>query len=87
MNISNYESAAHRDDRLRKAARLTAAILGITLKQLDRLVLRIHDHKGEIVVTWYDPPTEAGKLAWLSAWTECGEHSARHNVCTPADQT
>lgn len=80
MEITNYEGVSYRDDRLRKAARIASAILGLSPKQLDRLVMRVHDHKGELTVYWLDEPTDAGKLAFTAAWTECGEHSVRHGV-------
>lgn len=80
MNISNYENVEHRDVRLRKCLRIAIAIMGISPRQADRLLLSLHDHKGDLHVLWFDPPTEAQRAAFQEAWSLCGEYTVHHGV-------
>jgi hypothetical protein len=79
MKFSNYESVQHRDDRLKKCARIAAAILGLTEDQLGVLIEHMHDHKGQLLVQWNHQPTERGMLALKDAWFECAEYITEHS--------
>lgn len=80
MKISNYESTAHRDARLRKCLRIWCRIMGVSHEQAGRLIYSLHDHKGQLNVLWIDQPTQRQKLAFDEAWGECAEHVVHHST-------
>lgn len=80
MQVSNYEGVSHRDDRLRKCAKIAAAIMSLSVDQLSTLVAGLHDHRGSLTVTWFHEPTPSGKHAWQTAWNVCGEPFVNHRV-------
>jgi hypothetical protein len=79
LKFSNSEGVQHRDDRLKKCARLTAKIFGITEQQLSALIDGMHDTRGTLHVRWVHMPSPKATLAVESAWEECGETSVRHD--------
>ena len=78
MIFSNYENVQHRDDRLKKCARIAASLFSISDDQLSALVHKLHDHKGELTVVWAHKPTERGRLVLEEAWGQCAEYNTEH---------
>lgn len=78
MFITSHDFAEYRQKRLVKAARLAAAILGLTQDQLKHLVYHINDHKGELTVVWNHDHTPMAEMAWTVAWEQCGEYNVTH---------
>lgn len=85
LRITNHENKLHRHERLLKARRLAAFQMGLSVSQLDRLIHEIKDDKGDLLVFWWDKPTEKCKDAWGIAWHLCGEYecNVRHSVEGP----
>lgn len=80
MDITAYDGNHWRVDRLHKAARIARLILGNSEEQLGALVKGMHDHKGELVVTWQHKHTPQQELAFQAAWRECGENIVHHAI-------
>lgn len=48
---------------------------------------QLHDHKGTLIVVWFEPPTQSQKDHFVSAWkSKVGDESARveHEVRSSA---
>lgn len=84
MKFTNYEDVLHRNERLKKCARLTARIIGISDEQLEALITAMHDRKGCLFVEWVHTPSKKAELAVEAAWHECGENLVQHIVSGPA---
>jgi hypothetical protein len=80
MKFTNHEGVLHRDERLKKCARLTARIIGISEEQLGSLITSMHDTKGCLLVAWVHPPAKKAELAVEAAWQECGEQRVVHHI-------
>lgn len=76
MHFSAYDGAQHRVERLKKAAKIATAICGLSEDQANLLITRIHDHKGQLIVSWTCLPTEQQRLAFGVAWEQCKEPAA-----------
>lgn len=66
--------------RLQKAVRLASAILGISIEQLNHLILEVADNNGRLHVMWAYKQTIQQELAFQAAWKECGEDVVTHSV-------
>lgn len=78
MNITAYDGASYRLERLNKCARLIALMLGVTVEQLGALIESLNDHKGLLEVRWFHKPSSKAKMAADDAWRECKETLTDH---------
>ncbi len=94
MKITNNDQSFSRNRRLMRVAKFyydwmqclgygcergsTAAFAGPAMKPATPL-LGLHDHKGNLDVTWGGTPTEVERAAIETAWVHAGEES-RENV-------
>lgn len=79
MQISAYDDALWRVERVQKAIRLACTILGCTKEQLDELINQAYDHKGELIVGWKHTHTKHQEAAFQTAWELCGEYNVHHS--------
>lgn len=77
MNYIAYDGNQWRVERLEKAAKIAAQILGLSLIQLHSLVWAIEDKKGVLFVTWKHQHTPTQMQAFSTAWGMCKEDAAR----------
>jgi hypothetical protein len=86
ISANRSETEGWRIDRLKKALGFFCSVYGISEKQADLLIDKIHDHKGSLTVTWAHgiAPTPEQARAWTLAWEFSGEHpdSVHHNQTT-----
>lgn len=78
MEYITEHGESWRVDRLVKSAKVFCTIVGINRKQLDLLVDRLVDNKGELLVYWLELPTERFMRSFEDAWHLCGEQSSWH---------
>ncbi len=76
MQYSAYDGAQHRIERLKKAVRIATAMCGLSEDQAKLLITRVHDHKGQLILSWTCMPTEQQRLAFGVAWEQCSEPAA-----------
>lgn len=68
------DGAKSRLQRLEKAHKLASAILGLSNEQMERLVSKMYDRKGNLNIVWIgSPPTDMQKAAFAKSWEMCGE--------------
>jgi hypothetical protein len=80
MRITAYDESQWRVERLQKMLKLAVTTTGLSMVQIYAIIEEVHDHKGELVVTWkHGDCTERMKLAFKDAWQMCGEHNVHHN--------
>lgn len=77
MDYIAYDGNQWRVERLQKATKLAAQILGLSLDQLHALIWKIEDMQGAICVKWKHQHTPAQMQAFTTAWTMCKEDAAR----------
>lgn len=78
-------------DRIERLNRVYGYAVGLAdaageLEFLSRLS-QLHDHKGTLIVTWFEQPTDAQKHFFVKAWqSRIGDESAtvEHEVKPPA---
>lgn len=81
MKITAYDDTMWRVERLEKMLKLAVKTTGLTMVQIHAVIDEVHDHKGELIVTWkHGDCTEKMKLALKDAWQMCGEHNVHHNA-------
>ena len=78
MEFIAQRGESWRVDRLVKASKIFCTIVGINRNQLDLLVTRVIDHKGDLMVHWLEIPTERFMRAFEDAWKLCGEQTCWH---------
>lgn len=77
MIFSSSDRQLWREERLVKVSRVASKVLGMTEKQLGRLVLGLFDSKGQLVVIWDDTdPTPQQRAAFSTAWNLSGENES-----------
>jgi hypothetical protein len=78
-------------DRIERLNRVYGYAVGLAdaagdLEFLGRLS-QLHDHKGTLIVTWFEPPADTQKDFFVKAWqSKIGDESAtvEHEVKPPA---
>lgn len=77
-------------DRIERLNRVYGYAVGLADNAGDGSFLgklsQLHDHKGRLIVVWFEAPTEAQKTYWLRAWrSKVGDESAQveHEVRAP----
>lgn len=80
MKLNSSTGADYRAARLRKCARLAAAIMGLSPEQFALLVAEMDDARGVLIVTWRTEPAGRAQLAVDAAWAECGESKTVHQT-------
>jgi hypothetical protein len=80
MDYTAHRGESWRIDRLAKAAGVFCTIAGIHRKQLDLLVLRLTDDKGQLIVEWVEQPSMRLMYAFDDAWKLCGEQVSWHTA-------
>ena len=79
MNFVTHDDQPFRENRLKKALRIAAAVLSITPDQAELLICELEDHKGSLIVKWRTwPITDLQRHAFKTAWSECHEHDVEH---------
>lgn len=77
MIFSSNDRQLWREERLLKVSRVASKVLGMTEKQLGRLVVGLFDSKGHLVVIWDElEPTPQQKAAFGTAWSLSGENES-----------
>jgi hypothetical protein len=78
-------------DRIERLNRVYGYALGLADAAGDVVFLgklsHLHDHKGTLVVTWFEQPTDAQKNFFVTAWqSKIGDETAHvaHEVKPPA---
>lgn len=71
-----------RIERIKKAIKITASILGMDEAQLMALIHDIDDIQGVLHVFWRHPMTSVQSRAFSTAWDLCGEkhENTKHYV-------
>ena len=80
MLIEAHDSTLWRIERVQKSIKVACAILGITKHQLEVLVYRIADQKGELQIMWFHAWTAQQEQAFQIAWGICGESNVHHEL-------
>jgi hypothetical protein len=78
-------------DRIERLNRVYGYAVGLADTAADAEFLgklsHLHDHKGRLIVTWFEQPTDAQKSFFVKAWqSRVGDESAsvEHEVKPPA---
>lgn len=74
------DSESWRIDRLKTAVGHFEEIYGINHDQLSFLISGVSDHKGDLTINWYHPPTARQKNDFNIAWRIVGESTVHHEV-------
>jgi hypothetical protein len=77
MKYIAYDGNHWRVERLEKAAKIAAQILGLSLDQLHSLLWTIEDRKGSLCVQWKHHHTQTQMQAFTTAWDMCKEDGSR----------
>jgi hypothetical protein len=86
ISATNSNTEPDRIERLNRVYGYAVALADSAgdTKFLAKLI-HLHDHKGSLMVTWYEEPTEAQKEYFVKAWrSKVGDESARveHEIWT-----
>ncbi len=84
IKITNYEDSDSRDNRLTRVIGYVQALADYygNKKILDKVV-KLHDHKGTMTVTWSSQPTDGEKEMFVKAWESCigdGANNVEHEI-------
>jgi hypothetical protein len=69
ITATNSQTEPDRIERLNRVYGYAMALADsdVCAGFVDKLT-QLHDHKGTLIVFWQEPPTEAEKAYWKSAW-------------------
>ena len=74
MKYKVTDNQLWRKERLVKAEKVAARFLNMTVDQLRKHVVAMHDEKGYLFVCWEnEDPTAFQRQAFSNAWWVCGE--------------
>lgn len=78
MIVEAHDNNLWRIERVQKSLKVACAILGVTKPQLQALLYRVADQKGELHILWNHSWTKQQEQAFQVAWELCGESNVHH---------
>jgi len=76
--MTNYENSKCRNKRLQQCFDIYCNSRPVNIE-------RMHDHKGELTVTWKTLPSEEEKNLIKKAWEQLDEYYIRHIIFVEAE--
>lgn len=62
----------HKDERLELLKKM------VEFYELDKIIFKLHDHKGDLSVYWFNNPSDENKNTLYSAWVFLKECNVYH---------
>ncbi|RJF98982.1 hypothetical protein [Noviherbaspirillum saxi] len=88
ISATNSNTEPDRIERLNRVYGYALAVAdGVGDQQFLGKLSHLHDHKGTLIVVWFEEPTSEQKVYWEQAWmSKVGDETAQveHEVRPPA---